>query len=100
MREFSVPASVRVDDRETLSDAVFTLAAQRPSAVALRRRGADGAWTDVTYSTFVTEVVDVARGLVAFDVDDLPDLLGKSSADLPAEFRHEVVHRDDIVLLA
>ncbi len=41
----------------------------------------------------------VARGLVAFDVDDLPDLLGKSSGDLPAEFRHEVVHRDDIVLL-
>ena len=41
----------------------------------------------------------VARGLVAFDVDDLPGLLGKSSGDLPAEFRHEVVHRDDIVLL-
>jgi glutamate 5-kinase len=41
----------------------------------------------------------VARGLVAFDVDDLPALLGKSSGDLPAEFRHEVVHRDDIVLL-
>ena len=42
----------------------------------------------------------VARGLVAFDVDDLPGLLGKASGDLPAEFRHEVVHRDDIVLLA
>ena len=43
--------------------------------------------------------VVVARGLVAFDVDDLPALFGKSSAELPAELRHEVIHRDDIVLL-
>ncbi len=43
--------------------------------------------------------VVVARGLVAFDIDDLPALFGKSSVDLPAELRHEVVHRDDIVLL-
>jgi long-chain acyl-CoA synthetase len=65
VREFSVPASVRVDDRDTLSEAVFTLAAQLPEAVALRRRGPDGAWADVTYRAFVAEVVAVARGLVA-----------------------------------
>ncbi len=44
MREFSVPANVRVGDRETLCDAVFTLAAEVPDAVAVRRRpGAPGA---------------------------------------------------------
>jgi long-chain acyl-CoA synthetase len=68
VREYSVPASVRVDDCDTLSDAVFTLAAQLPETVALRRRGPDGAWADVTYATFVAEVVAVARGLVASGV--------------------------------
>ena len=43
--------------------------------------------------------VVVARGLVAFDSVDLPAMFGKSSPDLPAEFRRAVVHRDDIVLL-
>ena len=41
----------------------------------------------------------VARGLVGYDAADLPDLLGRKTADLPAEFRREVVHRDDLVLL-
>jgi glutamate 5-kinase len=44
------------------------------------------------------EVV-VARGLVSYDAPDLPALLGRKTADLPAEFRREVVHRDDLVLL-
>ena len=41
----------------------------------------------------------IARGLVGFDAPDLPALLGHKSADLPVEFRREVVHRDDLVLL-
>ncbi|SDJ06125.1 glutamate 5-kinase [Frankineae bacterium MT45] len=41
----------------------------------------------------------VARGLVSFDSADLPGMLGRRSNDLPAEFRREVVHRDDLVLL-
>ena len=41
----------------------------------------------------------VARGLVAYDAADLPPLLGRKTKDLPAEFRREVVHRDDVVLL-
>jgi glutamate 5-kinase len=41
----------------------------------------------------------VARGLVGFDSEDLPELLGKSSPDLPAELRREAVHRDDLVIL-
>jgi glutamate 5-kinase len=45
----------------------------------------------------------VARGLVNFDADEVPALLGRSSGDLKAElgagYEREVVHRDDLVLL-
>jgi len=45
----------------------------------------------------------VARGLVNFDVGELPALLGRSTSELARElgpaFSREVVHRDDIVLL-
>jgi glutamate 5-kinase len=41
----------------------------------------------------------VARGLVAYDSEDLPGLLGKSTRTLPADLRREVVHRDDLIVL-
>lgn len=45
----------------------------------------------------------VARGLVNFDADELPALLGRSTRDLKHElgaaYEREVVHRDDLVLL-
>ncbi len=45
----------------------------------------------------------IARGLVAFDSADLPQMLGRSTkelaASLGAEFERELVHRDDLVLL-
>lgn len=45
----------------------------------------------------------VARGLVNFDAAELPDLLGRRTSELAAEFgigyEREVVHRDDLVLL-
>ena len=45
----------------------------------------------------------VARGLVNFDADELPGLLGRSSKDLSRElgsaYEREVVHRDDLILL-
>ncbi len=43
--------------------------------------------------------VAVARGLVGYDAADLPPLLGRRTGDLPAEFRRELVHRDDLVVL-
>jgi glutamate 5-kinase len=43
--------------------------------------------------------VPVARGLVGYDAVDLPQMLGRKTHDLPAEFRREIVHRDDLVLL-
>ncbi|OON80814.1 glutamate 5-kinase [Streptomyces tsukubensis] len=46
----------------------------------------------------------VARGLVNFDAKELPQLLGRSTRDLARElgpaYEREVVHRDDLVLLA
>ncbi len=45
----------------------------------------------------------VARGLVAFDSEEIPQLAGRSSgaleADLGPAYAREVVHRDDLVLL-
>ncbi len=45
----------------------------------------------------------IARGLVAFDSEELPVMLGRSTAELAAEFgpsyEREIVHRDDLVLL-
>lgn len=47
--------------------------------------------------------VAVARGLVNFDAEELPSLLGRSSHELKRElgtgYEREVVHRDDLVLL-
>ena len=50
----------------------------------------------------VVELVDpvgsvVARGMVGYDAAELPALIGRSSRDLPAELRREVVHADDLV---
>ena len=47
--------------------------------------------------------VVIARGLVAFDSEDLPKMLGRSTkelaASLGAEYERELVHRDDLVLI-
>ncbi|MCX6444740.1 MAG: glutamate 5-kinase [Actinobacteria bacterium] len=45
----------------------------------------------------------IARGLVAFDSQEIPQMLGRSTkelaASLGAEYERELVHRDDLVLL-
>jgi glutamate 5-kinase len=50
----------------------------------------------------VVELIDrrgivVARGMVGFDAAELPELIGRSTRDLPPELRREVVHADDLV---
>ncbi|KAB1653451.1 glutamate 5-kinase [Pseudoclavibacter chungangensis] len=46
----------------------------------------------------------VARGIVAFDSSELPDMLGRSTRELRERlgdrFEREVVHRDDLALVA
>ena len=45
----------------------------------------------------------IARGLVNFDSNEIPQMLGRSTKELAqslgAEFERELVHRDDLVLL-
>jgi len=45
----------------------------------------------------------LARGLVNYDAEELPALLGRSTRDLAAElgsaYEREVVHRDDLALV-
>ena len=41
----------------------------------------------------------VARGVVGYDAIELPALIGRSTHELPAEQRREVVHADDLVSL-
>jgi glutamate 5-kinase len=43
--------------------------------------------------------VVVARGLVAYDAREMPALLGRKTGDLAPEYRREVVHRDEMVLI-
>ncbi len=43
--------------------------------------------------------VVVARGLVAYDAREMPALLGRKTGDLAPEYRREVVHRDEMVLV-
>jgi glutamate 5-kinase len=45
----------------------------------------------------------LARGIVSFDSDELPGMIGKRTADLLQEFGtgfdREIIHRDDMVVL-
>ena len=75
-------------------------------AVVRRRRSLLAAGVTGVEGTFdggdVVELVDpsgavVAKGAVAFDAAELPALIGRTSAELPAEQRREVVHADDLV---
>jgi long-chain acyl-CoA synthetase len=65
VREYSVPAIVRIDDGESLVDAVYENAVEHADSVAYRRRDAEGAWRSVTAAQFADQVTAVARGLVA-----------------------------------
>jgi glutamate 5-kinase len=40
-----------------------------------------------------------AKGLVRFDATSLRQIAGRRTADLPTGTPHEVVHRDDLVVL-
>ncbi len=41
----------------------------------------------------------VARGMVLSDASTLRGIIGKRTGDLPSHIAHEVIHRDDLVLL-
>jgi long-chain acyl-CoA synthetase len=68
VREYSVPATIRVGEEENLVDAVYDNAENHGSSVAYRRRDAEGVWSDVTSAQFAEDVTAVAKGLIAAGV--------------------------------
>jgi glutamate 5-kinase len=73
---------------------------RRRSLLAAGIRGVSGDFVagDVVDLVDPTGLV-VARGVVGFDATELPDLIGRSSHQLPPDQRREVVHADDLVPL-
>ena len=84
--------------------AVAAVTRRRASLLAAGITGVEGSFTAGDPVDLVdTAGVPVARGLVNFDGDELPALLGRSTHALKKElgsgYEREVVHRDDLVLL-
>jgi long-chain acyl-CoA synthetase len=68
VREFSLPALADIPATANLTGTVFRRAQEQPQAVMMRRPGPAGlcgAWTDVTAGQFASEVVALAKGLIA-----------------------------------
>ncbi|UDY22522.1 AMP-dependent synthetase/ligase [Nocardioides sp. Kera G14] len=69
MREYTTPLTTELPTTGNLTDDVVTNAAEAPDSALLSRRGADGAWEDVTSAQFLAEVRSVAKGLIAAGVE-------------------------------
>jgi long-chain acyl-CoA synthetase len=69
LREYSIPALAEIPASANAADVVARRAAEQPSAVMLRRKTADGAWSDVTAAQFNDEVRALARGFIAAGVE-------------------------------
>ncbi len=84
--------------------AVRAIVERRASLLAAGITGVRGTFTagDPVDLAGPDDVV-VARGLVNFDAEEVPSLLGRTSQELKRElgaaYEREVVHRDDLVLL-
>ena len=68
VREFAQPAVYTVPDGANLTDSVWSAADEVPDKVTFRRPDGSG-WSDVTAARFRTEVVGVAKGLIASGVE-------------------------------
>jgi glutamate 5-kinase len=84
--------------------AVTAVTERRASLLAAGLTGSSGAFAAGDPVDLAgPDGVPVARGLVNFDAEEIPALVGKTSAvlrrELGAAYEREVVHRDDLVLL-
>jgi long-chain acyl-CoA synthetase len=68
LREYSIPALAEIPASASAADVVARRATEQPSAVMLRRKAADGAWSDVTAAQFRDEVYALAKGFIAAGV--------------------------------
>jgi long-chain acyl-CoA synthetase len=69
LREYSIPALAEIPASANAADLVTRRAAEQPSAVMLRRKSADGTWSDVTAARFKDEVHALAKGFIAAGVE-------------------------------
>ncbi|MCH9733448.1 MAG: glutamate 5-kinase [Actinomycetia bacterium] len=98
-RRFWVRYAAEVAGTLTLDDgAVNAVVRQRRSLLAAGITALSGRF----YGGDVVELraqdsMVIARGVVAYDAAELATMLGRSSADLPAEMRRPAVHADDLV---
>jgi glutamate 5-kinase len=78
--------------------AVAAVVGRRRSLLAAGITGFNGEFTagDVV-ELAGPDGVPVARGVVNYDAAELPLFIGRSSHDVPSEYRREVVHADDLV---
>ncbi|TDC94410.1 glutamate 5-kinase [Saccharopolyspora aridisoli] len=100
-RRFWLAHAAGANGRLWLDDgAVAAVAKRRRSLLAAGITAVEGAFDggDVVELLNPTGKV-VARGVVAYDAEELPTLIGRSTHDLPPEQRREVVHADDLVPL-
>jgi glutamate 5-kinase len=98
-RRFWLRHAAHTSGRLRLDDgAIRAVVHRRRSLLAAGITGVEGDFA----AGDVVELVDgqgvvVARGMVGFDAAELPELIGRSTRELPAELRREVVHADDLV---
>ncbi|GAA1202666.1 glutamate 5-kinase [Prauserella alba] len=98
-RRFWLGYAAGTEGRLQLDDgAVAAVVGRRRSLLAAGIVGVDGDFR----AGDVVDLVDpaqqvVARGVVAYDVTELPEMIGRSTHELPDEHRREVVHADDLV---
>ena len=69
MREYSIPALAEIPASANAADLVTRRAAEQPSTVMLRRKTAEGTWSDVTAAQFRDEVQALAKGFIAAGVE-------------------------------
>jgi long-chain acyl-CoA synthetase len=69
LREYSIPALAEISASANAADVVTRRATEQPSAVMLRRKAADGTWSDVTAAQFSDEVRALAKGFIAAGVE-------------------------------
>ncbi|MGV8911124.1 MAG: AMP-dependent synthetase/ligase [Rhodoglobus sp.] len=65
MKQFDVPALVKADPEANATDLLIDRVAATPNNALFSLPTADGGWSDVTSSEFLSQVKAVAKGLVA-----------------------------------
>ncbi|MGJ0121566.1 glutamate 5-kinase [Williamsia sp. MIQD14] len=97
-RRFWVRHAAETRGRIMVDDGAAVAISRRKSLLPAGVVGADGRFS----AGDVVDVVDSAgtiraRGVIAYDVDEVGEMVGKSTGDLPPGLRRPVVHADDLV---